>query len=208
MIKQIEKKEEFRLANVPQELIARGREMVGIGRDVWLAGLGAVATVEEEGTAYFETLVTKGKKVEDAGKKRLDAVKEEITERQQAVTTVVEDNVYAPILNALKRFGVPTRGEIHDLSGKVDALTKHVDVLVGKLGKAAKPVEPVVVFYVTAQDDKWIIGKEGLPAPVDVYPTKEAALEAARALANENMPSRLHVYKKDGSIQDTFNYEA
>lgn len=206
MIKEMQKKEEFRLADLPQELIARGREMAGVGRDVWLAGLGAVATVEEEGSALFDTLVQRGKKVEDAGRKRLEAVREDLAERQQAVTTAVEDNVYAPILNALRRFGVPTRGEIRDLGAKVDALAKQVDVLVGKLGK--KAAEPHVVFYVTAQDDKWIIGREGRQTPLDIYPTKEAALEAARALANENVPSRLHVYKKDGSIQDTFTYEA
>ena len=31
-------------------------------------------------------------------------------------------------------------------------------------------------------------------------------LEEARVLANKHAPSRLHVYKKDGTIQDTFTY--
>ncbi|NIP80099.1 MAG: DUF2188 domain-containing protein, partial [Gemmatimonadetes bacterium] len=36
---------------------------------------------------------------------------------------------------------------------------------------------------------------------------KEKALERARELAHGQAPSRLHVYRKDGSIQDTFTYE-
>jgi hypothetical protein len=42
---------------------------------------------------------------------------------------------------------------------------------------------------------------------IAVEPNKEKALERARQLAHGHAPSRLHVYRMDGSIQDTFTYE-
>lgn len=201
-------KPEFRLLDIPQDLLNRGRQMAGMGRDVWLAGLGAVATVEEEGSSLFTTLVRRGEKVESAGRKRLGAVRDDLTVRQKSLTHAVEETVYEPMLKAMSRFGVPTRGEIRDLSAKVDALTKHVDMLVQRVAKdRAGAASPHAIYYVVSRDDGWAIGREGMDMPVRIYPTKEDALEEARALANKNAPARLHVYKKDGTIQDTFAYE-
>ena len=58
----------FRLGDLPRSVAGRvvklPREMadsVGTrGREVWLAGLGALATVEEEGTQLFTSLVKQG----------------------------------------------------------------------------------------------------------------------------------------------------
>ena len=107
---------------------------------------------------------------------------------------------------AMSRFGVPTRGEIKDLTAKVDALTHQVDLLVTKMAQKGADGGPQAVYYVVSRDDGWVVGKEGMDQPIKVYPTKEDALEEARVLANKHAPSRLHVYKKDGTIQDTFTY--
>lgn len=204
MIKTMDKPE-FRLLDIPQDLLNRGKQMVGVGRDVWLAGLGAVATVEEEGTTLFTTLVKRGEELEGAGRKRLSAVRTGLTDRQKSLTQTVEETVYEPLLKAMSRFGVPTRGEIKDLTAKVDALTHQVDLLVTKM--AQKPDgAPQAIYYVVSRDDGWVVGKEGMDQPIKIYPTKEDALEEARVLANKHAPSRLHVYKKDGTIQDTFTY--
>ncbi len=198
-------KPEFRLLDIPQDLLNRGKQMVGVGRDVWLAGLGAVATVEEEGTTLFTTLVKRGEALEGEGRKRLVAAKTGLTDRQKSLTQTVEETVYEPLLKAMSRFGVPTRGEIKDLTAKVDALTHQVDLLVTKM--AQRPDGgPQAIYYVVSRGEGWVVGKEGMDQPINSYPTKEDALEEARVLANKHAPSRLHVYKKDGTIQDTFTY--
>jgi poly(hydroxyalkanoate) granule-associated protein len=201
-------KPEFRLLDIPQDLLSRGRQMVGMGRDVWLAGLGAVATVEEEGSSLFTTLVKRGEKLEAEGRKRIGAVKDDLNVRQKSVTHTLDEKVYEPMLRAMSRFGVPTRGEIRDLSAKVDALTKHVDLLVTRLAQErAATGSAYAIYYVVSRDDGWAIGREGMDMPLRVYPTKEDALEEARTLSNKNAPAKLHVYKKDGTIQDTFTYD-
>ncbi len=199
-------KPEFHLTEIPQDLLARGRQMVGVGHDIWLAGLCAVATVEEEGTNLFSTLVKRGQKLETEGKKRIVAVKEDVTTRQKAMTQTVEGTVYEPLLKAMSRFGVPTRGEIKDLTAKVDALTHQVDLLVTKMAQRPGGDGTQAIYYVVSRDEGWVVGKEGMDQPIKIYPTKEDALEEARVLANKHAPSRLHVYKKDGTIQDTFTY--
>ncbi len=199
-------KPEFHLMEIPQDLLSRGKQMVGVGHDIWLAGLGAVITMEEEGTALFSTLVKRGEKVETAGKKRIVAVRDDVTARQKAVTQTVEGTVYEPLLKAMSRFGVPTRGEIKDLTAKVDALTHQVDLLVTKMAQKGANGGAQAIYYVVSRDEGWVVGKEGMDQPIKIYPTKEDALEEARVLANKHAPSRLHVYKKDGTIQDTFTY--
>ncbi len=46
-----EKRTTLRIENFPADVAE-------LGRDLWMAGLGAVATVEEEGTKFYQTLTT------------------------------------------------------------------------------------------------------------------------------------------------------
>jgi poly(hydroxyalkanoate) granule-associated protein len=114
------------------------------GREVWLAGLGALATVEEEGTKLFGSLVDRGKQFE---KERSDALKE-VTEKareqgDEALSQLEEagEETQSLLLNsvhsALERFGVPTQTEIDRLSTKVDALSEQVDALSDALSEKA-----------------------------------------------------------------------
>lgn len=199
-------KPEFHLMEIPQDLLSRGKQIAGVGHDIWLAGLGAVVTAEEEGVTLFNTLVKRGEKLETEGKKRFVAVRDDVSARQKAVSHTVEGTVYEPLLKAMSRFGVPTRGEIKDLTAKVDALTRQVDLLVTKMAQKGGDAGIQAIYYVVARDEGWVVGKEGMDQPIKIYPTKEDALEEARVLANKHAPSRLHVYKKDGTIQDTFTY--
>ena len=65
------KKDFFGLADLPDELAERGRE-------IWLAGLGALSMVEEEGVKLFNTLVSKGEAWEKEGRKQLGAAKDKL----------------------------------------------------------------------------------------------------------------------------------
>lgn len=197
---------EFTLRKIPQELLDRSRDLAGRGHDVWLAGLGAFAAVEEEGTAFFTDLVSRGRKVEAAGKERFDAVRERIEDRQQRASQELDERLYQPLTEAMHRFGVPTRREINTLAERVEGLTRQVQMLVAQLSATA--AAGVASYYVMASGEGWVVGQEGVEAVLGEFPTKEQALERARDLAHGSVPSRLHVYRKDGSIQDTFSYDA
>lgn len=200
------KEPEFTLMKIPQDLIERGRGIAGKGHEVWLAGLGAFAAVEEEGSTLFNNLVKRGRTVESTGRKRVEEMREQMEERHERVTHELEERVYDPVLSALRSFGVPTRGEIRELSGKVDALSRQVQALLSRMPGGADAGE-YAVFYVMAREDGWVVGREGAENALYVESTKELALDRARTLVHNQTPSRLHVYRRDGSIQDTFTYD-
>lgn len=117
-------------------------ELTKRGRDVWLAGLGALATVEEEGSKLFGRLVDRGKEFENErrnelqsarkkAKKQRDEALEQLEEASEETQTLLTDTVN----KALERFGVPTRTEVDRLSKKVETLAKQVDDLTTALAE-------------------------------------------------------------------------
>ena len=101
---------------------------------VWLAGLGALASVGEEGGKLFNTLVDKGSGVESRGRKEFakaksvieevaDQAKNEAQSAWSRLETVLDDKVTA----SLHRVGVPSREEIKNLSARVAELTRKVE---------------------------------------------------------------------------------
>jgi len=136
------KKEPVAAKKLPDELVERGRE-------VWLAGLGALDMVEEKGSHYFRTLVERGKEMEKKGKKQLTRVVDDVEARQKAVTGQVEENlsklgsafsgldekVSGLVEKALTRLDLPTRKEMRDLSRKVNTLSRKVEELASLLEK-------------------------------------------------------------------------
>jgi poly(hydroxyalkanoate) granule-associated protein len=111
-------------------------ELTKRGREVWLAGLGALATVEEEGTKLFGQLVDRGKQFEEERRQELEEATEKAREQgDQALSQLEEagEETQSLLLNtvnaALERFGVPTRNEVDHLSEKVETLSRQVDDL-------------------------------------------------------------------------------
>lgn len=180
------------------------------GRNAWLAGLGALATVEEQGTTLYgqlvqqgAQLVERGETVEQRGKARIDELKGDVNARREAVVEKVETTVYDPMVDALRKLGVPTRAEVARLSTQVESLTERVNLLIGRLERAQ-----VAVYSVVAREDGWAVERKGAERAVSLHATKDEALEAARAVAANHRPSELVVHRKDGSVQDTVAYEA
>ncbi len=216
-------KETFRLSNLPGELIDRGR-------DLWLAGLGAVATVEKEGSELIETLekqgdkiltdlqkeanrlfkdlVKRGEQTEKKGRKRLTAVVGEVEERQKEMTGKLESLVSETVEAALGRLDIPTRREVQTLTKKVDTLMTQVDALTALMqGRGETETEIAwTVYLVKPLEEGWAVLKEGEDRPLSVHETKVEAVDAARALAKAQEPSKLVIYRKDGSVQDTNTY--
>ncbi len=97
-------------------------------RNIWLAGLGAAAMAQEEGTKLFDTLVHKGEEVEKKGGSPLTMMKDKATSAWDNVTQRIDEQVGI----SLRRMGVPTREEIATLTKRVDALIVSVDKLRAK----------------------------------------------------------------------------
>jgi poly(hydroxyalkanoate) granule-associated protein len=196
-----------RVVKLPKE-IAEG--VSTRGREVWLAGLGALATVEEQGSALYESLVKqgaqlveRGETVEQAGKVKLDELKSDVQARGEAVVEKVETTVTDPMLDALRKLGVPTRGEVQKLSGQVESLTERVNLLIAKLERSHG-----TTFSVVFREGQWAVEKSGVTTPASVHATEPEALEAARLLAADNRPCELVIHREDGSVQNTVLYGA
>ena len=111
-------------------------ELTERGREVWLAGLGALATVEEEGSKLFGRLVDRGAEFEEERRKELKEAGEKARERGDEALAQIEEAseetqslLMDTVNTALERFGVPTRSEVDRLSERVESLTKQVDEL-------------------------------------------------------------------------------
>ncbi|MEE8278830.1 MAG: phasin family protein [Thermoanaerobaculia bacterium] len=103
---------------------------------IWLAGLGALASAEEEGTKLFKSLVEKGESYEFRGKERLDKVLGKFEEakgkakgKAEAAWEKVGGSFEDKVADTLKRLGVPSREEIKKLTKRVEELTLKVDRL-------------------------------------------------------------------------------
>jgi poly(hydroxyalkanoate) granule-associated protein len=99
-------------------------------RNVWLAGVGALALAEEEGSRLFDRLVKLGAAYEVKSRKRIGSMMDNVKELGHDVGAVVGKAV-APVNHAMdsaiQRLGVPTRREISTLSKRVEELTRVVD---------------------------------------------------------------------------------
>lgn len=99
-------------------------------RNVWLAGVGAMAMAEDEGGRFFEQLVKKGAAYETRNRKRLLAMLDNVKNLQGDVSAVF-GKLTAPMNTAMEktmhRLGVPTRREISTLTRRVEELTKAVE---------------------------------------------------------------------------------
>jgi poly(hydroxyalkanoate) granule-associated protein len=112
-------------------------------KDIWLAGIGAVNIVGEEGSRVFSELVEKGREWEEANDGRFSrftdraqGFKEDAKGVLSKVMTPIEDGLSA----TMQRLGVPTRAEIVQLTHRVEELTKIVQQTRNAAkAKAAKP---------------------------------------------------------------------
>jgi poly(hydroxyalkanoate) granule-associated protein len=198
------------VSNLPDEVSSRARE-------IWLAGLGALSRLEEEGDKVFRNLVDRGEdyeqkrreQIEDATsnlQKQQESLTEGVTKRIDDATKSVEKAVSDTFSGTLNRIGVPTRDEVQGLSKKVGDLSAKLDALSAMLDAQREDVE-TVVYHVTPHDDGWAVMREGNEKATSVHETKKEALSAAREIAKDHVPSQLIVHKQDRSVQDTYAYD-
>jgi poly(hydroxyalkanoate) granule-associated protein len=115
---------------------------------IWLAGLGALAAAEEEGTKLFSRLVDRGRDVESRGKveveKVVDKASDVVDKAKSKAGSTWDDlgsKVDETITSALHRLGVPTREEIRNLTQRVEELNAKVELLRPRVTHAAPATE-------------------------------------------------------------------
>lgn len=115
------------LREAAQEMPAN---VLGAGRQVWLAGLGAAGIVANGGQAVFTMLVEEGKRVKglDVGHMVEEVVDSAVVPMKKAVKTV-DRTVQRTSKTVLSRLGVPTRQEVEGLTTRVEQLITKVESL-------------------------------------------------------------------------------
>ena len=120
-------------------------EVLQSAQKIWLAGIGALATAEEEGSKLFNSLVKKGESYEVRGKQRVDEVKarvEEVVGKAEGSFEKLGGAFDEKVAEAIKRLGVPSRNEIAKLTRSVEELTVKVDSLKANPPKKAQAKKP------------------------------------------------------------------
>jgi poly(hydroxyalkanoate) granule-associated protein len=116
---------------------------------IWLAGLGALAVAEEEGSKLFKNLVREGEKYGEVGKetvktgvsgakKGFDEAATKAKKSAEETWSKIEGGLDERLAKTLHRIGVPTRDEISALSRRVEELTAALDRMRQKEAPSAR----------------------------------------------------------------------
>src|SRR5271166_1951055 len=146
-------KAEFASSKVEQ---TKDRSQVshGSSRQIWLAGLGALAKAQHEGMRMFDTLVKQGEHVEtttrtaaagaaDAARGAARAKAKEMQAMAGETWDKLEQVFENRVARALGRLGVYSTTDVEKLAERVDELAAAVNALLKAQGIQRKPVGPV-----------------------------------------------------------------
>lgn len=103
------------------------QEVMDSAHKVWLAGLGALARAEEEGSKLFRQLVERGESLEKEGRRRVDDTVEDARQEVRSRTEGVSEKLDERVTRVLRRLGVPTREEIQSLTERVEELNRRIE---------------------------------------------------------------------------------
>ena len=129
---------------------AGGKSIVESAQHIWLAGLGAFAKAQDEGTRLFEALVREGVALEQKTRKLTAGKAEEargamesavgqVRERSQETWDKLEKVFESRVSRALNRLGVPGSAELQGLSARVENLAREVSRLNTKNRASRRP---------------------------------------------------------------------
>jgi poly(hydroxyalkanoate) granule-associated protein len=134
-----------------------GQELLTAGRNLWLAGLGAVGKTvdaDRESRALFDRFVEQGRPVEERRRETVEGWSERAGETFRELGQLVRDTVEYESKGLLKRFGIATRDDFKALSNRLDVLARNVDEMVARWKieqtEAASPTETLEIIQTTA----------------------------------------------------------
>ena len=125
------------MAKSPNKPSAAADTPAGPSHEVWLAGLGALAQAQAQGTKAFETLVSDGlafqRKSQEQAQQRLQEATARLTDLaqdfgQQASVRVdkLEHLFEERVAKALHRLGMPTLQDLQVLQARIHALEEQL----------------------------------------------------------------------------------
>ena len=153
-------------------------------QQIWLAGLGAFAKAQEEGSKVFDALVKEGMSIQ---RKTQSVAEEKITEATSRMSDMASDiqskagnrwdkleNIFEErVAKALSKLGVPSAKEVNALAARVDHLDKTMMKMHGPAAAAPSGAQPAAKSA-----------------------TKTAAKSAVKAVATPKTPSAAKVAAK------------
>lgn len=105
---------------------------------IWLAGMGAYASIEETGQASFDLLVEKGQLFENesaTGKANPDSKLEELKLKANQTMDRIERSFDLRVSSALNRLGITTKSDVDSLNERISELNALVEQLRAELGQ-------------------------------------------------------------------------
>lgn len=132
--------EEEERDNLLKSLTGGSRDLRKYTHQIWLAGLGAFARAEEEGSRFFDNLVDTGKEVEsrtrDKSESRVEEIKERVRSRTGETMDKMEKAFDERLNKALSRLGIPNKREVEALQQRVQELTAALDQMSDEDGES------------------------------------------------------------------------
>jgi len=124
--------------------------LLGAGRTLWLAGVGAVAEVSEGGLEMFDRLVERGRPVEERQKRRVQAVTDRVSRAVDEARKLVEDTVQYESRGVLQRLNVMTREDVKLLGSRIGTLSKKIDEYVAR--RQTAPLKAVEIVEIVSPE--------------------------------------------------------
>lgn len=104
-----------------------GRELLSAGRNLWLAGLGAIAEAEETSVKLFDRLIERGRPLDERQRKAVDAFTDRANGALREAGKLFQDTVEYESRQVLKKMGVLTRDDLKVLFARLDILARQID---------------------------------------------------------------------------------
>jgi len=122
------------MASTPPDFdpLRMSEHMKDSAQQIWLAGMGAFAKAQQEGTKVFETLVKEGSKLQEATQQaqakvaeaaeKMSAMASDMGQRATGHIDRLEGIFEERVAKALQHMGLPSAKDLADLQARVAAL--------------------------------------------------------------------------------------
>jgi len=108
-------------------------------QQIWLAGLGAFAKAQEEGSKVFDALVKEGESIQARTRKLGDAKIGEVTAKAAGTWDRLEQVFEDRVARTLTGLGVPSQKDVDQLAKRLLELTAAVQVLADERARTKAP---------------------------------------------------------------------
>lgn len=104
-----------------------GRELLNAGRNLLLAGIGAVVEADKASQKLFDRLVERGRPLDERQRKAAEAFADRANGAMREAGKLFQDTVEYESRQVLKKIGVLTRDDLKVMSARLDILARQID---------------------------------------------------------------------------------